>query len=142
AFYPQVPVVQYVAQHDDISLRKGIVEETPRDKFDSPRQSVGFDVLFKNRPHFRQIESSSLDVGIGQRHLCNQIALSSPNIDSALVFAPWEFPRNLHIGSTADASHCLKEFLQSGGIGIKSHERVVAAVFGFVLWESSTECCR
>ena len=78
-------------------------------------------------------------MGIGQRHLRNQVALGSSDIHDSAVFAPREFICDCQVGAVAHAGHRFQELLEPRRFGVNGRERVGAAVSRFVLRKSCSE---
>src|SRR5215472_10663394 len=138
-FYFQVPVVQNVAHHNHIGFRQRLLHEAARHKFDSSRKSVRFHVLFEDRSDLRQVETNSLNMGMSQRHLRNQIALGGSDIQHDAVFAPRKFSGNSEVGRMTPPGHGLQELFQPGWFGVKSFKGVSAPFPHLMLRKSSSQ---
>src|ERR1700730_13735802 len=74
----------------------------PGQKFYSPRNPVGLRVLFEDWTYLRQIKTNSLDVRIGKRSLCNQVALGGSDIQGVPRKSAWDSL----VGALAHSSYC------------------------------------
>ena len=61
--------MQNVPHHNHVGTGYRIREETSRLELQPRRQSVGFNILFKDRTHFRQVKSDAQQVLVLQQDL-------------------------------------------------------------------------